>query len=448
MTTQRKQAQVLHLSIGLLKPLSRNARKHSERQVHQIATAIKEFGFTNPILIDENHVVLAGHGRLAAAQQLRMNEVPTICIEHLTDAQKRAYVIADNRLAEKAGWDRDILAIELEELAALDLTFDVEITGFETAEIELLTEEIPKPKEKSELDAIPSLPNVPVTRLGDVWILSEHKIICADAQQLSSLEQLMGSERARVVFADPPYNVPIQGHVCGLGKIKHREFAMASGEMSDTEFVTFLENVFTRAKSFSTDGSIHFICMDWRHAEHVLKVGRAVYSDLKNICVWNKDNGGMGSFYRSKHEFVFVYKAGTAAHLNNIELGRHGRYRTNVWDYRGVNSAGAARMEQLAMHPTVKPTALIIDALKDCSRRDDIVLDPFGGSGTTLIAAEKSKRRARLIEIEPAYVDVAIQRWQKLTGRSAFHSCGATFSHVSASRASERQSQIDLGVHK
>jgi DNA modification methylase len=407
--------------------------------VHQIAAAIKEFGFTNPILIDEHSIVLAGHGRLAAAKLLNLGKVPTICLSHLSDAQKRAYVIADNRLAEKAGWDREILAIEFEELTALDLVFDLEITGFETAEIDLL---IDKPSEEGRADdtQIPSPPDFPVTRPGDIWALGEHRIICADARSSASFEQLMGSERARVVFADPPYNVPIDGHVCGRGKIKHREFAMGSGEMSDADFVAFLELIFENTKSASVDGAIHFICMDWRHAEHVLKAGRTIYSELKNICVWNKDNGGMGSFYRSKHEFVFVYKTGTAPHLNNIELGRHGRYRTNVWDYPGVNSGGATRIQQLAMHPTVKPTALVIDALKDCSCREDIVLDPFGGSGTTLIAAEKAQRTARLIELDPAYVDVTIKRWQALTGREAVKPCGTTFAQAKANVSTDEVS--------
>jgi DNA modification methylase len=442
MSTNRQFAEITDRPVELLKAFPRNARRHSERQVHQIAAAIKEFGFTNPILVDEHSTVLAGHGRLAAAKLLNLAKVPTICLSHLSDAQKRAYVIADNRLAEKAGWDRDILAIEFEELAALDLTFDLEVTGFETAEIDVLTDKRPEENQVSDTE-IPGRPAYPVTRPGDVWRLGKHRIICADARSRASFEQLMGSDRARVVFADPPYNVPIDGHVCGLGKIKHREFAMASGEMSDAEFVAFLETIFHNAKTASLDGAIHFICMDWRHAEHILKAGGTIYSELKNICVWNKDNGGMGSFYRSKHELVFVYKTGTAPHLNNIELGRHGRYRTNVWDYPGVNSGSAARLQQLAMHPTVKPTALVIDALKDCSCREDIVLDPFGGSGTTLIAAEKARRIARLIELDPAYVDVTIQRWQTLTGLDAINLCGTTYAQVKANVSTTKAGDME-----
>jgi hypothetical protein len=224
-----------------------------------------------------------------------------------------------------------------------------------------------------------------------------------------------------MVFIDPPYNVPINGHVSGLGKVKHRDFAMASGEMSEARYVGFLGTCFGYLIGHSVNGSIHFICMDWRHSFELLSAARPIYSELKNLCVWNKDNGGMGSLYRSKHELVFVFKNGSATHINNVELGRHGRNRTNVWDYAGVNSLRDGRLEELAMHPTVKPVALVADAILDCSKRGGIVLDCFGGSGTTLIAAEKTGRRGYLMELDAAYVDVAIRRFQKLTGKQATH---------------------------
>jgi DNA modification methylase len=237
------------------------------------------------------------------------------------------------------------------------------------------------------------------------------------------------------MFADPPYNVRINGHAGGLGSIKHREFAMASGEMTSNQFVEFLRAVFLKAVEVSLDGAIHFICMDWRHLEETLSAGRLIYSELKNLCVWNKDNGGMGSFYRSKHELILVYKVGTAPHLNTIELGQHGRYRTNVWDYAGVNTMRPGRLTDLAMHPTVKPVALMIDAIKDCSHRNDTVLDPFVGSGSTIIAAEKSGRRARAIEIDATYVDVAVRRWQGFTGSAAIHDAtGRPFDEISDER--------------
>lgn len=405
--------------IASLKPFAHNARTHSVRQLHQIAASIREFGFTNPILIDQANVIIAGHGRVEAAKLLGLDKVPTIQIENLTEAQKHAYVIADNKLAENAGWDPAILAIEFQHLSSIDLDFDLEITGFDTAEIDLLIDSAGRLQTIE--DRLPEATGPLVTRPGDLWLLGEHRLICGDAMDPALVAHLMGADRARLVFTDPPYNVPIDGHVSGLGRIKHREFAMAAGEMTSVEFAAFLHTVFMNAAEVSNDGAIHYVCMDWRHIEEVMRASKGAYTELKNICVWNKDNGGMGSFYRSKHELVFVFKVGTAPHINTIELGRSGRYRTNVWDYAGVNTMRAGRLDELAMHPTVKPVALVIDAIKDCSRRDDIVLDPFGGSGTTLIAAEKSGRRACLIELDPTYVDVAIRRWQALTGSKAVH---------------------------
>lgn len=416
MKRRLKDLRVEERLIGTLKPNPANARTHTMRQIAQIAASIAEFGFTNPILIDQNDVIIAGHGRLEGAKTLGFDHVPTILIDYLTDEQKRAYIIADNKLALNAGWDPEILQIELQHLTAMELDFDVEITGFESAEIAVLLDGgIASPE--NEEDTTPTPVGNAVTEVRDMWILGDHRIICGDARDRETYRQLM-DEPARVMFADAPYNVKIDGHVCGLGSTKHREFAMASGEMSKTEFTSFLACIFSNAISVSVDGAIHFVCMDWRHVDEVLRAGTG-YSELKNLCVWNKDNAGMGSFYRSKHELVFVFKVGRAPHVNNIELGRHGRYRTNVWDYPGVNTGTNARRKDLELHPTVKPIALVADAIRDCSQRNDIVLDPFGGSGTTLIAAARTGRRARLIEIDPLYVDVTIRRWQELTGGTA-----------------------------
>jgi DNA modification methylase len=406
--------------VSALKPNPRNARIHSKKQIHQIAQSITEFGFLNPVLIDANDNLKVGHGRFEAAKELGWDLIPTICINHLSETQIRAYAIADNKLALKAGWDLEILAAEFQELFALDLPFDLEITGFETAEIDLLIDG-PTKTQDDPLDHLPPVETAAVTRFGDLWRLGEHKLLCADARNSSSYSELMREERARVVFADPPYNVPIDGHVGGLGSIKPRNFAMACGEMSEAQFTHFLQRVFSNVADVSLDGAIHFICMDWRHLGEILAAGKAVYAELKNVCVWTKDNAGMGSFYRSQHELVFVFKKGTAAHVNTIELGGNGRYRTNVWAYRGANTFRPGRLEDLAMHPTVKPAALVLDAIKDCSRRGEIVLDPFSGSGTTIIAAEKSRRRARALEIDALYVDAAIRRWEKLTGSQAIH---------------------------
>jgi DNA modification methylase len=423
------------VAIGKLKPAKRNARTHSKKQIHQIAASITEFGFTNPVLVDRRDQILAGHGRFEAAKLLGLPNVPVIRLEHLTEQQKRAYAIADNKLALNAGWDLDILAADLKELSELELPFDIEITGFATAEIDQLLDGPSKPVKNDPLDSVPPVSATAVARLDDAWVLGDHKLLCADAREPGSYEALLGDEEARMVFADPPYNVPIDGHVGGLGSVKHREFAMASGEMSERQFTEFLAAIFQNMAEVSVDGAIHFICMDWRHIGEVLAAGKGIYSELKNVCVWNKDNGGMGSFYRSKHELVFVFKVGSSAHVNTIELGRSGRYRTNVWDYAGINTLRAGRSEELAMHPTVKPTALVIDAIKDCSRRGEIVLDPFSGSGTTIMAAEKSRRKARAMEIDPLYVDVAIRRWQAFTGRVAvLASSGKTFEQVSQER--------------
>ena len=243
--------------------------------------------------------------------------------------------------------------------------------------------------------------------MGDLWELGPHRLLCADARDPASYEQLLKNAKAEFVFTDPPYNVPIDGHVCGLGRIRHADFAMGCGEMSEAEFTAFLEGVFRQLAANTVDGSIHQICMDWRHMNEMLAAGKAAYDELKNVCVWSKRNAGMGTFYRSRHELVFVWKNGSAPHINTFELGQFGRSRSNVWDYPGVNSLKPNRLEELAMHPTVKPVALVADAIKDCSRRNDLVLDPFAGSGTVLIAAERTGRRAAALEIDPHYVDVA-----------------------------------------
>lgn len=421
-----------------LKPYARNPRTHSDKQIRQIADSIRQFGFTNPVLVDATGGVIAGHGRVEAARRLGIERVPTIRLDKMTDAQKRAYIIADNKLAENAGWDRELLGIELQDLTALDLDFDLTVTGFEAPEIDLLIQGI----DGTGTDEADNLPAVDpaiaaVSRPGDLWLVGRHRIVCGDATKPESFDRLLAGEKAQMVFVDPPYNVPIDGNVCGLGAIKHHEFAMASGEMSEAEFIKFLEISLRLLAASSLDGSIHYVCMDWRHCFELISAGREVYDEFKNICVWNKDNGGLGSLYRSKHELVFVFKHGAEAHINNVQLGRHGRNRTNVWDYAGVNTMREGRLEDLAMHPTVKPVGLVADAILDCSRRGGTVLDSFGGSGTTLIAAEKTGRSGYLIELEPLFVDVTIKRFEKLTGEKAVHAeTGRTFAEVQVSSAS------------
>lgn len=411
------------LPVSALKPYANNPRTHTKKQIRQIAQSIETFGWTNPILIDADDGVIAGHGRLAAAAQLGLETVPVIRIENMSAAQKRAYVIADNRLAELAGWDDTLLAVELQGLVDIDLDFDIEITGFAMGEIDTLIDGLKDIDAPDEADRLPDLDpgQPPVSKPGDLWLLGHHRLLCGNALEESAYDRLMDGESAQMVFTDPPCNVRIDGHVCGLGSVKHEEFAMASGEMSETEFTTFLNTALGRMATNSLDGAIHFVCMDWRHLYELLVAGKSVYSELKNLCVWNKTNGGMGSLYRSKHELVAVFKTGHAPHINNVELGVHGRYRTNVWDYAGINSFGADRNDALATHPTVKPVALVEDAIKDCSDRGGIVLDGFSGSGTTIIAAERAGRRGFGIELDPRYVDATLQRYRDLTGDEPVH---------------------------
>ncbi|MGA2981885.1 MAG: DNA methyltransferase [Terriglobales bacterium] len=415
------QLQVTYEEIQNLVPYARNARTHSKRQIRQIADCIHTFGFTNPVLVNRSRMIIAGHGRVDAAKLLGMKSVPTICLENLSDDQIRAYILADNRLAEKAGWDISILAIELQHLTSLDLQFDVSITGFEVAEIDLILEEAEKEKEEEDPVEISSGPAV--TKPGDIWLLGDHRLICGDALDESTYCGLMNGQKADVVFADPPYNVRIDGNVCGQGAIRHREFRMASGEMSEREFSDFLCQALSHLERHSSDGSVHFICMDWRHAAEILLAGKKAYDTLLNLCVWTKDNGGMGSLYRSQHELIFVFRKGNELHRNNVQLGRFGRNRTNVWRYPGVNTLSKSGVEGnlLALHPTVKPVAMIADAILDCSARGDVVLDNFSGVGSTILAAEKVGRVCYGIEIDPLYIDTAVQRWEKHTGQRAIH---------------------------
>ena len=423
------------LKIETLVLNARNARTHSKKQVKQIAASVREFGFTAPLLIDDQNGILAGHGRLEAARLLGLAEVPCIRLSHMTPAQKRAYMIADNKLALNAGWDEGLLAQEFSVLIAIDPGFDIGVTGFSIAEVDSLIDglAVEEPDDPRD-DTLPYIGTGPaVTHLGDVWQLGRHRLICGDALSGEALDTLMRGETARMVFSDPPYNVPIAGHVSGLGKVKHHEFAMASGEMSKAEFTNFLTSAFQNLANHSVDGSIHFICMDWRHMGEVMEAGEAAYTELKNLIAWDKGTGGMGTFYRSRHELIFAFKNGTSPHINSFELGQHGRYRTNIWSYKGLNSFGAGRDEDLALHPTVKPVAMIADAIKDVSKRGDIVLDSFGGSGSTLIAAHKTGRRGFLCELDPTYCDVIIRRYEAYAKDDAIlTSTAETFAERSA----------------
>jgi DNA modification methylase len=438
----RRQIEIDYRPIAQLKLDPRNPRTHSRRQIRQLARSIETFDFNVPILIDKDFKVIAGHGRVMAAQLLDQDEVPTICLEHLTDVQARAFMIADNRLTEISQWDERLLAEQLKELSELDLDFDLETVGFEMGEIDLRIEGLETlSQEQDSADVLSGIASGPaVSQPGDRWVLGGHQLLNGSAIEAADYARLMNGELAEMVFTDPPYNVPIEGHVNGLGKIHHREFLMGSGEMDKTQFTSFLSQAFALLARYSAEGSLQFICNDWRHLGEMLTAGHANYTELKNVCVWAKDNPGMGSLYRSQHELVFVFKKGRERHRNNVQLGRYGRNRSNVWRYPGaVGLRASEEGNLLALHPTVKPVNLVADAIMDCTARGDIVLDSFLGSGTTIIAAERTGRLCRGLELDSLYVDTIVRRWQKLTGGSVRHaSTGRSFDDISAQREEKK----------
>ncbi|WP_424629721.1 site-specific DNA-methyltransferase [Bradyrhizobium sp. SYSU BS000235] len=427
------------MQVDQLRPYKRNARTHSKKQLEQIANSIRRFGFRYPILVDERGIIYCGVGRWRAAQALGLAKIPVSILRELSETEKRALALADNKIAANAGWDHKILAAELGELAVSLPEFDLslEITGFEPAEVDNLLGDLVD-LESQPVDIVPQIQPRAVSRIKDQWVLGNHRLLCGDSRDPDHIKGLMSGNSAIMAFADPPYNVRISS-VQGRGKIKHREFAAASGEMTPIQFTDFLTEWMTLAARYLEEGSIVFCCMDWRHLTECLAAGERAFTELKNVIAWVKTNAGQGSFYRSQHELILVFKNGDAPHRNNIELGKHGRSRSNVWQYPGVNTFRKGRLADLAVHPTVKPVALVADAMRDCSRRGDIVLDPFIGSGTTILAAEKVGRRGYGIEIDPLYVDVAIKRWQDFTKRDAIlESTGQTFHEVAAERSCAR----------
>jgi DNA modification methylase len=426
------------LSLQDIKPNQRNARVHSNKQIGQIADSIKAFGFGAPILVDETFTLIAGHGRLKAAKLLGLKEIPAIELRGLSAARKRALALADNKICDNAGWDREQLAIEIPELAELLIEdgLDIGITGFSSAEFDQLQIDFEQDSSDPDDGHDPNWHMGPaVSERGSLWLLGQHRLLCGDARSEGDFDRLMDSNRAAMSFADVPYNLVVRS-IGGRGRTKHPEFAMASGEMSSSKYIDFLVTVLGNCSRASRNGAIHFVCCDWRHVTDIIEAGRPIYDATLNIVVWVKSNAGQGSFYRSQHELIVVFRVGEAAHLNNIELGRHGRSRSNVWNYAGVNAFRAGRMDELRWHPTAKPVALVADAMRDCTRRGDVVLDAFSGSGTTIMAAERVGRRAYAMEIEPCYVDVAIRRWQAFTRKDAVHAeTGRSFDQLTAERS-------------
>ena len=424
--------------ISSLRPNPQNPRRHSSRQLKQLARSIEALSCLVPILIDQNGNVLAGHARLLACQMLGWTEVPTIKIEHLSETQAKAFMLADNRLAEMSSWDDQLLGETLRELSEIDLNFSIEATGFTVGEIDLRIEGLEGAPAKSEdaADALPALPSgTPISKHGDVWELRDHRISCGNALDAHAYERLLSGNRADMVFTDPPYNVPIDGHATSRGAVRHREFAMACGEMSAAEFTGFLTVACTLSARNSRDGSVHYVCTDWRHVDELLSAGKAAYSELLNLCIWVKNSPGMGSFYRSQHEVVSVFKAGRGRHRNNVQLGQFGRNRSNVWSYPGMNSFGRGGEEGklAALHPTVKARAArggrdhgLFGARRDRAR-------PISWQRHNRHRGRAVRRIYRGMELDPLYVDTAIQRWQAYTGEAAIHaSTGKRFDEMAA----------------
>lgn len=407
------------IDIDLLRPNPVNARTHPKKQIEQVADSIRAFGFLTSLVADKNNQLIAGHCRWLAAKTLHLPQVPVIRAEHLTDTQAKAYALADNKIALNAGWDDDLLRVQLKDLLDAKLDFSVDVTGFSIPETDFIVHdsdpiELPVP-------AIPG-PRVVVAQPGDIWLAGRHLVMCGDCRDMDPIRRALGcTPRVSAVLTDHPYNVKVAGHVSGLGAHRHREFAMASGEMSEAEFLKFLVDSTASMKDTCRPGALLYLCIDWRHLLDMLTAVRMLKLDLVNVCVWNKTNAGMGSMYRSKHEHIVVAKVPGAPHTNHVELGRHGRYRTNVWNYAGMNAFGNGRDETLTWHPTVKPIAMFRDAMLDASDPGDWVLDGFLGSGTTLLAAEQCGRRCLGIELDPAYVDLALTRWRDLTGETPRH---------------------------
>ena len=434
-TARSSTRQISYLAIDSLTPDPTNPRKHPRPQIQSLAKSMRDFGFNAPILIDRYRRIIAGHGRFEAAKLLGLFQVPVIFLDHLTETQARAYMLADNKLTDRSSWDDAKLAVHLKELSELVLDFDIEAIGFELPEIDLRIQSLDPPDVTDNADEFDPVTGPAVSVAGDLWLLGPHRLYCGNSLDAAVYASLMGDEKAAAVFTDQPYNVKIDGHVCGNGAITHREFAMAAGEMTREEFTAFLASGLTLMCANAAAGALIYACMDWRHAEEVIAASRSSGCEHLNVCVWVKSNGGMGSFYRSRHELVFVFRNGKEAHLNNVQLGRFGRNRTNVWHYPGVNGfARKGREGELALHPTVKPIALVADAILDSTKRGDIVLDPYLGSGTTILAAERTGRRCFGIEIDPQYVDTAVARWERLTGREACNAEGQTFAQVKLSR--------------
>ncbi len=406
------------IPIKSVKPYARHARNHNKRTIEKIKRLIGHSGQLVPIIVDPNNVIIDGHAVWQSMTELGSGDIAVVVVAGRSDPETKALRLALNRIPSDAAWDNERVRQELQEL--VDLSFELELTGFDAPEIDhILDVDVQK---LNVVDAdIPAVEKIAASSISDVWVCGHHRVGCGDARDQAFVDRVRDGKSSDICFVDPPYNVPIAGFVSGKGRAQHREFAVAAGEMSPDEFTAFLGASLKVLRAASTPRALIFACMDWRHVFELIGAGRQCGLDLFNLCVWAKTNAGMGSLYRSQHELICVFKAGAEAHANNVELGRHGRNRSNLWTYRGFNAFGSDRDELLANHPTVKPVLMIADALRDVTKRGGIVVDTFLGSGSTLMAAEETGRRCFGIEFDPLYVDVAIRRWQTKTARDAAH---------------------------
>lgn len=417
--------------IGTVKPYANNARKHPRNQIRKLATSLQTFGWTNPLIIGPDGTILCGHGRFEAALSLGMKAVPTIMLEHLSEADRRAYIIADNKLAELAGWTRRTLRDELHGLAKIG--YDLELTGHDTLEIDTILSMGDEEVVDDDVH-LPGEQDPPVAQVGDEWDIGVHRLVVGDARDPAMFERLLRGERVQMVITDPPYGCAIENNVSGNGRVRHSNFLMGAGETSLAEFSsTLIRPVFKNIATVCESGAIAFVFTDWRAAPHMLSAAEGVFDEVKQMIVWAKTNGGQGQFYRSAYELIYAFKVSPGRIINNFKLGAGGRYRTNVWSYPGANVFRAGRMQDLADHPTVKPKKMIADAILDCSKRGGIILDAFAGSGTTLCAAAMTGRVGRAIELDPKYADVALRRIQAETGETAMLE-GVPFDEVAAQR--------------
>ena len=419
-----------------LRPYPNNPHKHPKEQIEQLRASIRAYGAVRPVVVDEEGTYIDGEALGRAAKLEGKSFIPVIRLFGLSETQKRELRIGLNKHPLNADWDIEQLRLEIEEILAVHVDLDPGQIGMSVGEIDkLLSVREADPDD----DAIPALPSHAISRQGDIWICSDrHRVGCGDCRDLAFLQRVVGPRQVDGCISDPPYNRQVAGDATtGRGRVRHEEFAMASGEMSDEAYEKFLGEALSAAAQVSRDGAVHFVFIDHQHVDKLLGVARNVYSQRLNICVWNKSNAGMGGLYRNKHELIGVFKVGAGPYFNAVQLGKHGRNRTNVWDYASVNTFGGSRRRDLELHPTVKPVGLVADAIMDVTRRDDLVLDGFLGSGTCLLACERTGRRCRGAEINPAYVDLALQRWSERTGMEAvLEATGKGLSQVRAERLS------------